>query len=58
MRKFLATLVRDHSGTTAIEYGLILVLIVVAIIGSVSGLSDENDGLWATVSSKTTAAIS
>lgn len=58
MRKFLAKLFRDRSGATAIEYGLILALIFIAIIGSIEGLADEDTGLWAMVAGKTTNAMS
>jgi len=36
MRRFLDRFLRDDDGATAIEYGLILVLITLAIIGSVT----------------------
>jgi pilus assembly protein Flp/PilA len=38
MTKFVARLMRDESGATAIEYGLIVALIAVVIIGAVSTL--------------------
>jgi pilus assembly protein Flp/PilA len=38
MTKFIARLARDESGATAIEYGLIVALIAVVIIGAVSTL--------------------
>ena len=58
MRNFLTRLSRDRGGATAIEYGLILVLIVIAIFGSVQGLADENSGLWARILDRTTDALS
>ena len=36
MSKFFARFVRDESGATAIEYGLIAALIAVVIIGAVT----------------------
>ncbi len=38
MTKFVARLMRDESGATAIEYGLIVALIAVVIIGAVTTL--------------------
>jgi pilus assembly protein Flp/PilA len=38
MTKFVTRLVRDESGATAIEYGLIVALIAVVIIGAVTTL--------------------
>jgi pilus assembly protein Flp/PilA len=36
MNKFLSRFVKDESGATAIEYGLIAALIAVVIIGAVT----------------------
>jgi pilus assembly protein Flp/PilA len=38
MTKFITRLARDESGATAIEYGLIVALIAVVIIGAVTAL--------------------
>lgn len=38
MTKFIARFARDESGATAIEYGLIVALIAVVIIGAVTAL--------------------
>ena len=38
MTKLLSRFVRDESGATAIEYGLIVALIAVVIIGAVTTL--------------------
>jgi pilus assembly protein Flp/PilA len=53
--QFLKKLLRDNRGATAIEYGLIVALIVIAIIVAVQGVADETNGLWALVTSKVTA---
>ncbi|WP_324742742.1 Flp family type IVb pilin [Tsuneonella sp. CC-YZS046] len=45
----MARLLRNDAGATAIEYGLIVSLIVIAIISSVRGVADETNGLWAFV---------
>jgi pilus assembly protein Flp/PilA len=47
--RILQHLLRDSRGATAIEYGLIVSLIVIAIIASMSSVADENTGLWAHV---------
>jgi pilus assembly protein Flp/PilA len=39
-------LVEDQSGATAIEYGLIVALIAIAIIGSVAAMAGETIELW------------
>ena len=51
---FFKLLLRDTPGATAIEYGLIVSLIVIAIIVAVQGVADETNGLWAFVTSKVT----
>jgi pilus assembly protein Flp/PilA len=38
MTKFFSRFARNESGATAVEYGLIVALIAVAIIGAVTGL--------------------
>ena len=38
MRKILTALVKDESGATAIEYGLIAALIAVAAVGAMTTL--------------------
>ena len=57
MLKMLRKLSRDNSGATAIEYGLIVSLIVIAIIASMSSVANENTGLWARVKDKTSVAF-
>lgn len=50
--KQLDRLVRDRRGATAVEYGFILALIVIAIIASIQGLAGANTGMWNKVSDK------
>lgn len=52
MPLLLKQLARDTRGGTAIEYGLIASLIVIASIGAFEAVADENTGLWGTVSNK------
>jgi pilus assembly protein Flp/PilA len=46
MQKYLARFVKDESGVTAIEYGLIASLIAVVIIGSVRVLGSKLDNTF------------
>ncbi|MBC6981647.1 Flp family type IVb pilin [Caulobacter sp. 17J80-11] len=41
MTKFVTRFIKDESGATAIEYGLIAALIAVAIIGAVGALGKQ-----------------
>ena len=54
-RQFFMRILRDDRGATAIEYGLIVSLIVIAIIGAMQGVADENTGLWAFVTNRVTS---
>lgn len=49
----LATaLLRDRKAATAVEYGFILALIVLAMMASVNVLADVTTGMWNNVSDK------
>ena len=54
---FFKRLLRDTRGATAIEYGLIVALVVIAILASLSSVADENDGLWAVVTSNVSSVM-
>lgn len=51
-------LVRDESGTTAIEYGLIAGLVAVAIIAALTALGVSLDGLFTAVGTEVDNAAS
>lgn len=56
MRRLIGRFLRNESGATAIEYGLICALIFLAIVTSVSALANtQNGGLAVTVERLTTA---
>ena len=48
----------DEQGATAVEYGLILALMFLAMVGGMSILGSESSGLWAGVETKVTDAMS
>jgi len=56
MSKFVTRFVKDESGATAIEYGLIVALIAVVIIGAVTTLGTKLSGAFNTVASSVGAA--
>lgn len=45
-------LMRDGRGATAVEYGFIVALIVIAIIASIQGLATQTTGTWNNVATK------
>jgi len=49
MTKFVTRFVRDESGATAIEYGLIAALIAVGIIAAARGLGSQIGDTFNTV---------
>jgi pilus assembly protein Flp/PilA len=56
MSKFISQFVRDESGATAIEYGLIVALIAVVIVTAVTAvgtqLSDKFNSVGNTISTR------
>ncbi|TPG43197.1 Flp family type IVb pilin [Sphingomonas koreensis] len=50
--KCVRALSGDRRAGTAIEYGLIVALIVIAMISALSGLADVTTGMWNNVSDK------
>ena len=50
MKNLVARFIKDQSGATAIEYGLIAAGISVAIIAAVKGLGTKLTGTFTTVS--------
>ena len=55
---FIKKLLRDNRGATAVEYGLIVALIVIAMVVALEGVANENTGLWAVVTEKVTTVPS
>lgn len=55
---FMKNLIDDTSGATAIEYGLIASLIVVAMIAALQGVADSTVLMWENVETRSTTAIS
>jgi pilus assembly protein Flp/PilA len=52
----ISRFIRDESGATAIEYGLIAALIAVVLIGALSVVGTTLSGKFATISSDVAAA--
>ncbi len=47
---FTKRFARDQKGATAIEYGLIVALLSIALIGSYNLIGDSRDSVWADMS--------
>ncbi|APG62894.1 hypothetical protein LPB140_08940 [Sphingorhabdus lutea] len=52
MYKFFKNLLNDEAGATAVEYGLILSLVVIAILTAMSSVGSKTGGMWDRVSNK------
>ena len=52
MSKFITRFVKDESGATAIEYGLIAALIAVAIIGGATALGGQLNTMFGDLGNK------
>lgn len=57
LKTILKRIWRDDLGGTAVEYGLIASLVVIASIGAFEAVANENTGLWAVVTNKVTTAM-
>lgn len=49
MKRLLQRLRRDQRGATALEYGLIISLIVIAAVPAMQGVADQTIGMWGNV---------
>ena len=56
MKTIFARLMKDESGATAIEYGLIAALISVALITGATALGNQLDTLFGNLSTEMTTA--
>ena len=50
IRKILRMLGADKRGATAIEYGLICALIIIAMMGGLQALGGGTNGMWGKLS--------
>lgn len=57
MKRILARIIRDDAGATAVEYGLILALIFLAMVGAVGTFSNQVINTWDTVTETSQEAI-
>lgn len=57
MKRRLIKLMANNRGATAIEYGLIVSLIVIAIVAGISALGTSNGGAWGNMTNKVGNAL-
>jgi pilus assembly protein Flp/PilA len=56
MSKFVTRFLKDESGATAIEYGLIAALIAVVLVSSLGAVGTALDGAFTKISDDVTSA--
>ncbi|MEM6827853.1 MAG: Flp family type IVb pilin [Pseudomonadota bacterium] len=56
--KFLQHIGNDSQGATAVEYGLIVSLIVIAMVGALQSVGNSNSNQWGTVTDETNEVMS
>ena len=47
---------RDQRGATAVEYGLILAMVVLAMLGALQSVGGQTGSMWNNISTKVLAA--
>ncbi len=52
MFKLMRALARDRKGATAIEYGLIVSLVVIAMLAALTNFANVSVGMWNNISNK------
>jgi pilus assembly protein Flp/PilA len=56
LRRFIA-LARDSRGATAVEYGLVAALIVIAAMTAIQGVASQTVRMWNNVSNESANAM-
>ncbi len=56
MSKFITRFLKNESGATAIEYGLIAALIAVVLVGALQAVGGSLDGAFTTISTEVDGA--
>jgi pilus assembly protein Flp/PilA len=51
MIKFFRKLIKNNHGATAVEYGLIVSLVVIACVSAMSQMAIATNGMWSNVAS-------
>lgn len=57
MRHFFAKLIRDIKGASAVEYGLICALIVIAMVAGLNAVASRTTTMWNYVSDNVSDAV-
>ena len=55
--QIMQQLLRDNRGATAVEYGLIVSLVIIAIIVGMQFVADQNSSMWNYVGTRMSAVM-
>ena len=58
LHRIVSKVIRSQRGASAVEYGMILALIVLVIFVALQAVAGHTVGMWKDIETKTTAAIS
>ena len=53
---FIRALIGDRRGATAVEYGIILAMVVIAMVAALTNVANTTTSMWKDVSDKVQAA--
>jgi pilus assembly protein Flp/PilA len=56
MKRWFGKLLASERGATAVEYGFILALVVLALIGALMAFAEASGDIWSDVSAKVVGA--
>ena len=56
MIHLLCLLAKSRKGATAVEYGLIVAVIVIAMVGMLMEVASTTSGMWNSISDKVTSS--
>jgi pilus assembly protein Flp/PilA len=54
MKSFLKTLWRQEDAATAVEYAVMLALILIAVIGAIGSVGAQTGGMWGDIDNELT----
>ena len=56
MLKFMRQILREDTGATAVEYGLIISLVVLAMITALQSVAEQNTTMWSFIQTEASSA--
>jgi pilus assembly protein Flp/PilA len=54
---YVRTFLKDEDGPTAVEYAVMLALVLMAVIGAINSVGNSTSGMWQDNADKITGAV-